>query len=93
MVNKNTDKRKFQRQEINTDIRYAVLVPSFKKGIAKDISAGGLCVLIDEQLKRGDILRVEFYLPGEKDSIEAVAKVAWQRDQSGKFLTGIEFLS
>lgn len=53
-----------------------------------------MCLLINEQLNKGTILRVEFILLGEEAShIEAVVKVMWQRRQGDKFLTGVQFLT
>ncbi len=94
MAEEGSERRRFERKELNTEVKYTVLFPSINKGITKNISEGGLCLLINEQLNKGTILRVEFALPGEEAShIEAVVKVMWQRRQGDKFLTGVQFLT
>ena len=73
MAEEGSERRRFERKELNTEVKYTVLFPSINKGITKNISEGGLCLLINEQLNKGTILRVEFALPGEEAShIEAV---------------------
>lgn len=94
MEEKGSERRRFEREELNTEVKYTVLFPSIHKGIARNISQGGLCLLINEQLNKGSILRVEFALPEEAAAhIEAVVKVMWQRRQGDKFLTGLQFLT
>ena len=88
------ERRRFERKQLDTEVRYAVLYPLFKKGITQDISEGGLCLLLGEQMNKGDILRIEFDLPEEKVShVEAIVRVMWQRKKEEKFLTGVEFLT
>lgn len=89
----NIEQRTSKRVELVTDVKYSVLVPS-QSGLIKNISEGGLCLLLDERLPKGSILRVEFNLPGEKPShIEALVKVIWQKAGEDKFLTGVKFLT
>lgn len=91
---KMSERRRFGRKELNTEVKYTVLFPASKKSIAKNISEGGLCLLLNEQLKKGSILQVEFDLPGEYIAhVEAVVKVMWQERQAEMFLTGVEFLT
>jgi hypothetical protein len=92
---KGIERRRFERKELNTELKYTILLPAFRKGITKNISQDGLCILIDQQLSKGSILRAEFDLledEGEKEHIEAMIKVMWQVRQGDKFLTGARFL-
>lgn len=89
----NIEKRRHKRVDLSTNIRYTVLMSTPQYGLIKNISEGGLCLLLDKQLANGSILRVEFDLPGERqEHIDALAKVVWQTAEEGKFLTGVKFI-
>jgi len=92
-----SERRRFERKEFTTEVKYTVLLPSANTGLTKNISEGGLCLLLNEQLDKGTILRVEFDLLGEesheKTHIEAVVRIMWQEKQGDKFLTGVKFLT
>lgn len=94
MADSGHEQRRFERKELNTALKYAILYPSYKEGLTVNISQGGLCILISDRMNKGDILRVEFYLPGEeKNVIEAVGRIVWQEQQADGYLTGVEFLT
>ena len=87
------EKREFERKELSIEVKYSVLHPSYESGLARNISQGGVCILIDRNLKKESILRLEFTLPGENpEHIEVLGKVVWQKKEDDKFLTGIKFL-
>jgi c-di-GMP-binding flagellar brake protein YcgR len=88
------EKRRHKRIDLVTDVKYTVVTPVPQSGLITNISEGGLCILLDNSLAPGTILRVEFNLPGEKqERIEALAKVAWQVAKEGKFSTGVQFVT
>jgi hypothetical protein len=70
-------------------------------GLAENLSKGGLSFSGDLQLlgnrhiERGKKLLVEFHLPGESQTVRAVAAVAWSiegKGEHGKFTAGLMFL-
>ncbi|HOW42269.1 MAG TPA: PilZ domain-containing protein [Candidatus Omnitrophota bacterium] len=89
------EKRQFPRVEVNTAVKFSVVMPAVEEGISKDISQGGLCLHTKRALVQGTILHVDFDLPGDPPvHVEALGKVVWQRtDPDGSFATGIKFIS
>lgn len=88
------DRRKSERVELKSALKYSVITPSLESGLIKNISSKGLCLILNRILPEGSILRIEFQLPGEKpEQIEALVKIVWQRQEEGKFLAGAKFLS
>jgi c-di-GMP-binding flagellar brake protein YcgR len=77
---KKADKRKFPRLSFNVEVKYEVVrgrSPKAKKSRARNISAGGLCVMILEKVKAGTLLNLEFSLPDADAPIIAKGKVMW----------------
>ena len=70
-------------------------------GEMKDISRKGMRLLINEKLKEGTLLFLEFDMPETRETISADGKVVWadgdfdERDDAGKriFQTGIQFVN
>lgn len=56
--------------------------------LVRDISLGGLQVVVEEPMKVGDILAFEISLPGAALPIIASAEVVWVNDKTG----GLHFL-
>ena len=88
------DRRQHRRVELATNLKYDIIPMAFtaEAGAIKNISEGGLCLLLDKELPKGTVLHVEFNLPPENDRIEAIVKVVWQQPIEGQFLTGVKFL-
>ena len=65
--------------------------------LSKNISKEGICLIIYEEVKKGDLMDLKIYLPNTKVPIEAMARVAWFSefiigDTIGKrFDVGMEF--
>jgi c-di-GMP-binding flagellar brake protein YcgR len=58
----------------------------------KDISAGGLCLIINEPIEAGKMIHLTFGLPGQTKTITGFAKVAWCRKASTQYYSaGLEF--
>ncbi|MCM8801243.1 MAG: PilZ domain-containing protein [Candidatus Omnitrophica bacterium] len=89
------ERRKYKRVELITNVKYAVLVPkAFEEGLIQNISEGGLCLLLKKGLNVGDILHLEFQLPGDNpESIKTLVRVQWQLPKEGKFLVGVKFIT
>ena len=88
-----SERRSSRRIELITDLKYSVVMPSYQSGIIRDISEGGLCLLLPQDLPDGTILNVEFDLQGDNpEHIKALVRVIWKKPQGDKFLTGVKFL-
>ncbi|MDP2943837.1 MAG: PilZ domain-containing protein [Candidatus Omnitrophota bacterium] len=96
------ERRKFVRLNILTDVAYAKQQKPSEKdklSIAKNISAGGICLVVYEELRVGDILDLKLCLPEEKALINAVGRVVWIKEfviddcsNAKRFDAGIEFI-
>ncbi len=90
-----SEKRQFERYEVETQVKFEVVMPAYDFGTTKDISQGGICMKTHKILAQGTIIRLEFDLPSDPpEHINAVGKVMWQRpNPDGTFLTGIKFMT
>jgi c-di-GMP-binding flagellar brake protein YcgR len=89
----NTDqkeRRETPRVDLETKVRYQILGHPSKEVISQNISAGGMCLLLDRKISPRMILELEFKLPGDnEDMINTYAEVIWQSNSH----TGIKFIS
>lgn len=95
-------KREFVRLKLNVRVDWKKTIETTDvvgkfPDTTRDISAGGLCLNMDEELTIGDRLQIKMELPSKK-IINAQGKVVWIRefgiDSSGEkktYDTGIEF--
>jgi c-di-GMP-binding flagellar brake protein YcgR len=84
------ERRKNPRVKLNTKVKYQILGHSSREVIAQNISAGGMCLLLDRKISPRMILELEFRLPGDNnDVIDTYAEVVWQSNSH----TGIKFIS
>jgi len=94
MEQQSQDKRRWPRKRHITGVDYYVLATPHGSGIIKDVSVGGLSMLIDKHLMEGTILRLRFALPEQNINlpIEAVGKVVWSRKTESGYATGVQFM-
>jgi c-di-GMP-binding flagellar brake protein YcgR len=97
------ERRKTVRVNCELDVKYNLL-PSKEganlKSVSKDISEGGLKLIVDEKMTPGSTLELELSLPNHKSPLKVKGRVAWQREIPGDikktgircFATGIEFI-
>jgi hypothetical protein len=86
-------KRKHYRKAIVTSVSYKILTPSGDVGMTQNISEGGLCLLLNNDLLPGAILKVKFEIPDEASkSVESFVEVVWQKKADTGFLTGVKFI-
>lgn len=93
------ERRSYMRLKASVSVEYNVIGKPGTMGVfSKDISAGGLCVIIKEQLPKDTPLQLEIKIPDLKDPICALARVIWQKrfeivDKESKvgYDTGVEF--
>lgn len=93
------DKRNFPRLSAAVEVEYTLLkdVPGEKKTYTKNISAGGICLIVYEKMEPGSILSLKVHLPDVQRPIEIRGKVVWMShftigsDQRDRYDLGIEF--
>ncbi len=85
-------KRKHSRKEVITAVSYKILTPSKDVGLTQNISDGGLCLLLNNELPLGTVLEVNFEIPGEASKqVASFVEVVWQKKTDKGFLTGVKF--
>jgi c-di-GMP-binding flagellar brake protein YcgR len=73
-------RREFPRLEFDVEFKHWVLnepSPKVKKNKGKNISAGGLCIMVFEKLEMGTLLKLEFPLQDADKPIIIKGKVVW----------------
>jgi len=75
------DKREFARLDLNVKVDWKRTSATSEPGQefsdeTKNISAGGLCLVVYEKLDVGEILQIEMELPS-KEIINAEGKIVW----------------
>jgi len=79
------EKRKFPRLRLNVNVQYEVLkVPPHKaeETGSKNISAGGICLVIPKKVDIDNLLRLKLSLPGEVSYIIVKGRVVWVEEFS-----------
>jgi c-di-GMP-binding flagellar brake protein YcgR len=46
----------------------------------KDVGAGGICIIVSENIEQDAVLSLKIYLPDSEDAIDAMGKVVWVRE-------------
>ncbi|MFH1045655.1 MAG: PilZ domain-containing protein [Candidatus Omnitrophota bacterium] len=91
------ERRKYVRLKTSVEVKYTIIGnPGEVGAFSKDLSAGGLCVGLSEELVSDTPLQLEIVVPDMKDPIRALGRVVWQKkgkdsDSASAFDTGIEF--
>jgi c-di-GMP-binding flagellar brake protein YcgR len=95
------ERRQFVRLNVLTDVSYAKRLPSevAKLSLSKNIGAGGICLIVYEEMRESEILDLKIYLPEGLSPVSAVGKIVWVKefvvgdDLKGKrYDVGIEFI-
>ena len=96
------ERRRFLRLSLDTEFEYVIMERAegehFTTG-TKNISSGGVCIVVFEKLEQGAMLDLRFSIPTLKKFVLAKGRVAWIREMEfqGKtlhkpvFEAGIEF--
>jgi hypothetical protein len=86
------ERRQYPRKEIYANMIYRELVPSGEKGIIKNMSDGGLCLILNKEFAPGTVLEVTYVLPEEENrKVEKYVRVVWVRKTGKEYLTGVKF--
>jgi hypothetical protein len=84
------DKRNHDRLDFIGKVNYKTLEHPFHSVFSQNISAMGMCLLMDKEIMPGTILELNFKIPGEESkTVSTYSKVVWQKE----YLTGLEFLN
>jgi hypothetical protein len=84
--------RKHPREEMIIEVVYKVLSPLKDVGLTRNISYGGLCLLLDDEFRPGTTLELKYRLPHEESrQIVTTVEVVWQKKTEKGFLTGVKF--
>lgn len=96
------DRRKYYRvKDERVKVIYKAMDPLSKehKVPTVDLSAGGMCLALNEKIKLQTLLEISIILPDDNEPLLGLAKVVWQkeemtRDKSGRsyYETGVGYL-
>ncbi len=91
------ERRRFPRYDCSLKVCYATNGIASIEGstIAKDISKGGLRILVSRIIKKGHTLRIKISHPEKDNTVEAIGKVRWVNEGLATYSpmidAGIEF--
>lgn len=93
------ERRKYPRLNLNIEVEYSVLRGADAIQVqSKNISAGGICLILYEDIQPDSVLELKFYLPRDTNPIKAIGRIVWRSeivvadDKRTRFDAGIEFL-
>ena len=93
------EKRKFPRLQLNVKVKYEVLKGSplrAEENLSKNVSAGGIRLMVSEKIDIGALLRLKLSLHGEVNFIIVKGTVVWTEEFSVNeykaYDCGIEFV-
>ena len=98
------ERRKFPRFKVGVEVHWKKIASADEKTAqhishVKDLSTGGVCLVLHSGIRLGDLLQLDIKLPGDKGDIHIKGKVVWMDFQAripGRDSTacegGIEFL-
>ena len=102
------DKRRHPRVQVELPVKYKLINQSeealqlqqhrrsHRQGASRDVSVEGLCLMTEQTLEKGDILKIEVQLPEEPHPVRAFSEVVWTAEsESGepKHVSGIYFMA
>ena len=98
----NEERREFIRLNASVDVQYTILEktsPSGGAGVSsRNISAGGLCLIVYEDVPVGSLLALSVYFPDLDFPIICKGKVAWSKafavadEEKKRYDIGVEFV-
>ncbi|MFC1698686.1 flagellar brake protein [Candidatus Omnitrophota bacterium] len=97
--NNQQERRNFPRLATTVDVEYTVLKNSSlgAESITKNISAGGICLIVYEKIEPGTFLSLRLYLADINLTVAAEGHVIWSSyftmdaDSRDRYDLGIEF--
>ncbi len=102
MQNIYMERRKDERIPVQNQAKFRIIgdIPAeaisydYKSAIAKNISKGGICLVLSQKISEGNIIRVEVPI-GETKIIKAFCEVVWckEQDSNGYYEVGLSFIA
>jgi len=99
MEGNGSEKRKFPRLMVEANVEYQILdEKKRKRKLAKDISSGGICIIVFENLPVDTELSLKIFLSDINYVMEVKGRVAWKSEYSlssegtVRYQLGIEFV-
>jgi c-di-GMP-binding flagellar brake protein YcgR len=92
------ERRRFARLNVLVDVVYKkhAGLDGNKLSLAKNISKGGICLIVYEELKESDTLELIMRLPEDNGTVSALGRVVWVKEfiigDNKRFDAGIEFI-
>jgi len=76
------ERRRFKRIKIAFEVRYEITENTkvLSEVLSRDVSQGGIGLIIYEKLKEGTPLRIWLNLPGRKDKLFVLGDIAWLKE-------------
>ncbi len=76
------ENRKFIRLKAPIGVVYKVLKNKSRRhketpSLVRDIGGGGICITAKDDLREGDLLKIQIQIPHLKEPIEAIGEVIW----------------
>lgn len=68
--------------------------PLYSKGVTQNISQGGICLNLCQEIEVGATLKLDIYLPDISEPVTAIGKLVWIRETPGReyaYEAGIKF--
>ncbi len=93
-LNQGFNRRNFIRENIHTPIRYGMKsTNNFGATLTKDISEGGVRIILDNFLALNTEVKLNLSLPEITRSISALGKISWSQNLpcSERYQFGVEF--
>lgn len=78
------ERRKYVRLQAHLGLSYQAahgLQEQQRRTIVRNLSGGGLCINVPDDLREGDLLQVQLEVPHLRSSVRAVAEVVWTTRQ------------
>lgn len=100
MIDLFKDRRSTKRVDKNIEAEYRVFSENLpetengsKKTTTRNLSVGGICMIVKSKLEAGDVIRVNLDLKGSDKKVNAFCEVEWCRREQDGWLAGISFIS
>jgi Tfp pilus assembly protein PilZ len=104
LARKSKVERKYQRLNTAVKIIYGVMAKMHRpfSSLSNNVGGGGICIPLERNLKKGEVLELEIELPGKDRPIFALGRVAWVKKAKGgakktvkycPYQGGIEFIA
>ena len=88
------ERRKYIRFDAEIDFSYRIKgrPGPEKKAVTRNAGPSGIDGLLDRDIKKGDWLELNIYIPNLKKPVFVIGKVVWTADKkAGKISSGIKF--